>query len=115
MEGTVQRIEADLVGASGGVHRYRADTFYGGGEWTLLTALLGQYYAQVHNHAAALRCLRVVEAHAGEQGQLPEQWSNAALAPAYIRQWTERWGGVATPLLWSHAEYLRLAAALGMK
>jgi GH15 family glucan-1,4-alpha-glucosidase len=113
MVATVQRIETDLVGASGGVHRYRADTFYGGGEWALLTALLGQYYVQVGEQAAALRCLRVVEAHADTQGRLPEQWSTAALAPAYIRQWTERWGSVAMPLLWSHAEHLRLVAALG--
>ena len=30
-----------LVGPGGGVHRHLDDTYYGGGEWLLLTALLG--------------------------------------------------------------------------
>jgi GH15 family glucan-1,4-alpha-glucosidase len=112
MLGTVQRIERDLVGPGGGVYRYRADTYYGGGEWVLLTALLGQCYARAGNHARAARCLAVVERQADPEGQLPEQWSTAALAPSYVGEWTERWGPVAKPLLWSHAEYLNLRAAL---
>ena len=35
MRGTAAKIERDLVGGTGGVHRYRADTFYGGGEWVV--------------------------------------------------------------------------------
>ena len=112
MLGTARRIERDLVAGDGGVYRYRADTYYGGGEWVLLTALLGQYYARAGEDAGAARCLAVVERQADPHGQLPEQWSTAALAPSYIQEWTARWGPVATPLLWSHAEYLRLCAAL---
>ncbi|MGH2410889.1 MAG: glycoside hydrolase family 15 protein, partial [Chloroflexota bacterium] len=112
MLGTARRIERDLLGPSGGVYRYRADTYYGGGEWVLLTALLGQYYARAGNHAGAARCLAVVERQADPEGHLPEQWSTAALAPSYIEEWTVRWGSVAKPLLWSHAEYLNLRAAL---
>ncbi len=37
------------MGATGGVHRYLADTFYGCGEWMLLTALLGEYRAMSGN------------------------------------------------------------------
>ncbi len=47
MRATAARVEADLIGATGGVHRYLADTFYGGGEWMLLTALLGEYRAAI--------------------------------------------------------------------
>ena len=112
MAATVQRIEADLVGVNGGVHRYRADTFYGGGQWVLLTALLGQYFAACGATDAAFRCMKVVERHADADGLLPEQWSTGALAPARVQEWLERWGPVAKPLLWSHAEYLRLQAAL---
>lgn len=112
MQATVARIEQDLIGASGGVHRYRNDTFYGGGEWILLTALLGEYYVATGNLAAARRCQAFIEASADQQGQLPEQVSQAALHPAYLAPWIERWGSVARPLLWSHAAYLSLDAGL---
>ena len=39
---TLSRIESELISADGGVHRYRADTFYGGGAWPLLTAAYGR-------------------------------------------------------------------------
>ena len=108
MQGTVARIERDLIGASGGVHRYPADTFYGGGEWINLTALLGEYYAAIGNHAGVQRCLAFIESSANEQGDLPEQVSRAPLHPEYVDPWRARWGSVACPLLWSHAAYLSL-------
>ena len=40
MAATVRAIELDL-GHQGGVHRYAADTYYGGGEWLLLAGFLG--------------------------------------------------------------------------
>ncbi len=112
MQETVARIATDLVGGCGGVHRYRADTYYGGGEWILLTALLGEYYAATGETAAAQRCLAFIEAHANECGELPEQITTAALDPSYIAQWVTRWGHVAQPLLWSHANYLSLYTRL---
>ncbi|HLI07196.1 MAG TPA: glycoside hydrolase family 15 protein [Ktedonobacteraceae bacterium] len=112
MQATVARIERDLLGRSGGVHRYSADTFYGGGEWILLTALLGEYYAALGNAAAARRCLAYVEAHADEQGYLAEQDTSAPLFPAYVELWQTRWGPVARPLIWSHAAYLSLRKLL---
>jgi GH15 family glucan-1,4-alpha-glucosidase len=90
MLATTERIASDLMEAGGGLHRYRADTFYGGGEWTLLTALFGQYCIQAGDRTDALRCLRVVEAHADPHYLLPEQWSTAVLAPAFVPQWIER-------------------------
>jgi GH15 family glucan-1,4-alpha-glucosidase len=112
MIATVRRIEADLVGSDGGVHRYRADTFYGGGQWVLLTALLGEYHAALGDAERARRCLKVVEAQADAGGLLPEQWSTGVLAPGRVHEWIDRWGPVAKPLLWSHAEYLSLQAAV---
>lgn len=112
MRATVARIEQDLIGASGGVHRYRNDTFYGGGEWILLTALLGEYYVATGDLAAAQRCQAFIETSANQQGDLPEQVSQAALHVEYLAPWLERWGSVARPLLWSHAAYLGLAAGL---
>ena len=112
MQATVTRIEKDLIGAGGGMHRYRADTFYGGGEWMLLTALLGEYRLAIGDAEGARGCLVYVEAHADEQGYLPEQDSTAPLYPSYVEGWVERWGPVARPLLWSHAAYLSLSALL---
>lgn len=114
MRGTAARIVADLTGATGGIHRYRADTFYGGGEWLLLTALLGHYYLAIGDRAAADRCRAFVVRHADTEGRLPEQSSAAPLAPAYVAEWVERWGPVARPLLWSHAACLDLCAALSL-
>src|SRR5690606_6120231 len=45
MLATVEKIERDLV-VEGGVSRYRADTYYGGGEWIILSATLAWYYAR---------------------------------------------------------------------
>ncbi|MFL5627005.1 MAG: glycoside hydrolase family 15 protein [Ktedonobacteraceae bacterium] len=112
MQATAARIEQDLIGATGGVHRYRADTFYGGGEWILLTALLGEYRAAIGNRAGAQQCLAYVEAQVDEHGYLPEQSSQAPLNPAYVAGWLAQWGPVARPLLWSHAAYLSLYARL---
>jgi hypothetical protein len=42
----VGRVERELVSPGGGVHRHREDVYYGGGEWLLLTALLGWTYAE---------------------------------------------------------------------
>ena len=110
MRVTAARIEADLLGRTGGVHRYRADTYYGGGEWMLLTALLGEYRAAAGDMDGARACLAYVEAHADAEGRLPEQSSVAPLYPARVAEWRERWGPVACPLLWSHAAYLSLHA-----
>ena len=47
--------------------------------------------------------------------ELPEQVDEHLLAPHVRQEWLDRWGTVATPLLWSHGMYLRLAADLGVK
>ena len=108
---TLGRIEAELV--DGGLHRYRRDTFYGGGEWVVLTGLLGWCYARLGRRADARRCLDWMAAQADAVGNLPEQVPTHLYAPSMLPVWEERWGPVATPLLWSHAAYLILADELG--
>ncbi len=113
---TLARIEAELVSADGGVHRYAADTYYGGGAWLLLTASIGRVYVRRNQPGdldRALRCLRWIEAQAAPDGGLPEQVAARALHPEFIDQWRNTWGESACPLLWSHATYLALRAELG--
>jgi GH15 family glucan-1,4-alpha-glucosidase len=112
MRATVARIEANLRHQSGGVHRYADDTYYGGGEWVLLTAWLGWYYVEVEEQARARELLAWVEAQAGEEGNLPEQIPQTLNDPSMLQPWVEMWGSIARPLLWSHSMYLILLHAL---
>lgn len=109
---TVARIERDL--RAGGVRRYVDDTYYGGGEWLLLAAWLGWYYAEAGEPARAQALLAWVAAQATGDGYLPEQICTTCLSPAHYQPWVARWGEVASPLLWSHAMYLILRDALGV-
>ncbi len=112
---TLARIEPELVSPDGGVHRYAADTYYGGGEWILLTAALGRVYLRrgaAGDVDRALACARWIEAQAGPDGDLPEQVATRALHPDRIDEWRTAWGESARPLLWSHAAYVALRADL---
>jgi isomaltose glucohydrolase len=112
-EGTLRAV-ADQLDVDGGVHRFRADVFYGGGQWLLLSALLGWNLAARGDRSGALRLLRWVAAHATVDGQLPEQVTDHLLHPETRQEWVDRWGTVADPLLWSHGMYLILADELGL-
>jgi isomaltose glucohydrolase len=109
----VERVEAQLVSPGGGVWRNLDDEYYGGGEWPLLTAMLGLAYADQGRFDDAGRCLDWVEAHATRGGELPEQVHENLLRPDRYEPWVERWGEPACPLLWSHAMHLRLCHAVG--
>jgi len=111
-QATLTLIEQDLRYPHGGVYRYRADTYYGGGEWLLLTAWLGWHAALAGDKDKAAEILEWVEAQADSQGYFPEQISTHALVPHYLPVWQARWGNVARPLLWSHAMYLILYITL---
>lgn len=110
---TIDAIRHDLD-VEGGVHRYRADVFYGGGQWPLLSCLLAWNLAADGDHADALRYLTWVADHATDAGELPEQVPDHLLHPDDQETWIGRWGPVATPLLWSHGMYLILADELGL-
>lgn len=112
MQSTLALIEAELHRPRGGVYRYRGDSYYGGGEWVLLAAWLGWHYAEAGAPGRARELLRWVEAQADGNGNLPEQVSGHLLAPERYAEWEQRWGPVASPLVWSHAMYLLLYHAL---
>jgi GH15 family glucan-1,4-alpha-glucosidase len=105
---TLEKIDEKLC-EGGGLHRYAEDTYYGGGEWVLLTGWMGWYYAQSGIWDRALELKTWIEAQADEFGQLPEQVPATLNDPSMYQPWVDRWGEIARPLLWSHAMYLILA------
>lgn len=109
---TLAKIEQDLHYPSGGVYRYKADTYFGGGEWLLLTAWLGWVYVELGQVEKAQPLLYWIEQQATPEGYLPEQVSNHLLDSSRYAEWEAKWGTVATPLLWSHAMYLILKTKL---
>jgi GH15 family glucan-1,4-alpha-glucosidase len=112
---TVAKIESDLVDDEGGVHRYCADGFYGGGAWPVLTAALGLAYLQRGSPGdldRAARCAAWVERQRAPSGDLPEQSSRHLLHPDQLAIWQQRWGAVASPLSWSHAMAILLRRGL---
>lgn len=113
MVATVERIRQELRWPGGGVKRYLGDSYYGGGDWILLTAWLGWHDATAGRYGEAEELLRWIESTATPEGHLPEQDPASLQQPGMLDRWVERWGPVATPLLWSHAMYLVLLDALG--
>ena len=117
---TVSQIEKTL-GIFGGIHRYAKDTYYGGGEWLILTSWLGWYKVQLSRipnvgNANLLRiqaekyldwCIDHSTIRSNEVW-LPEQVSEHMNSPEYLIQWEKKWGHSANPLLWSHAMYIIL-------
>jgi isomaltose glucohydrolase len=97
-----------------GVHRYRADTYFGGGRWVLLAGLVGWYEATTARTDQAWARLQWMHEQADADGCLPEQVTGNAFDPSLIAVWEQRWGAVARPLLWSHAMYITLADQLGL-
>jgi isomaltose glucohydrolase len=110
---TLAAVGVDLD-VDGGVHRFRDDVFYGGGQWLLLSALLGWNKLSAGDVDGAWRHLRWIAAHATDDGDLPEQVPDDLRHPGSRQEWLDRWGPVATPLLWSHGMYLILADELGL-
>ncbi len=113
---TVEYMESTIL-RNGGLHRYAEDSYFGGGAWILLTAWLGWYYAELAAKRPDLApnlqhkirvCKNWIEAQAGHDLCLPEQVPENLNAPSYYSTWVERWGEIASPLLWSHANYIIL-------
>src|SRR5262249_34327764 len=106
IEATVEGIRRELRRPGGGVYRYSGDSYYGGGEWILLACSLAWHEARAGNAETVAAVRDWVREQAEANGALPEQISDHAQIPEMVRPWVERWGPVATPLLWSHAMYL---------
>lgn len=114
MELTVRRVARDLQ-AGVGLHRYRHDTYYGGGLWIPATAFYGWHLARLGRYREAGEILAWIERQAGEDGALPEQVPGHLNSPPDYDRWREEKGPVASPLLWSHAMYLILRDALARR
>jgi GH15 family glucan-1,4-alpha-glucosidase len=108
---TMLAIERDLT-VDRGVHRFVDDTFYGGGQWPLLSCFAGLARLAMGDRDSAAALLAWAAATATPDLDLPEQVDTHLLAPDRKEEWIDRWGTVATPLLWSHAMVLRLAKEL---
>jgi GH15 family glucan-1,4-alpha-glucosidase len=102
----------DQLATPTGVHRYRGDTYYGGGEWLLLTDWLGLCQACAGDLNRARSILSWTEAQASSTGDLPEQVPHALNSPDAYSLWAKRWGPIASPLLWSHAMYIWLEKSI---
>jgi isomaltose glucohydrolase len=109
---TLELLDTHLV-VGGGMHRYLGDTFFGGGQWPLLSCFHGLAHLAAGHRDRAEELLAWAASTATDGLDLPEQVGEHLIAPGMVAEWVERWGSVATPLLWSHAMFLRLAAALG--
>lgn len=109
---TLNTIETNLLTQKYGLHRYQGDTYYGGGEWILLSAWLGWVYANQGNYSQAREILQWIEAQFTEEGFLPEQTGNNLLHPIFFEVWQRKWGTIASPLLWSHAMHIILYQTL---
>ena len=112
MAATADAIKAQLD-LDGGIRRYAADTYFGGGAWPVLTASLGLYRLAAGDSQAAGRHLTWIEEKFDAEGRLGEQFGGEFLNPAKYREWVQRWGHPARDLLWSHAMYVLLAVAAG--
>ena len=103
---TVAKIERDIHRKGGGVYRYLADTYFGGGEWLILALWLAWAYTELGRRDEAAALVAWVEAQARDNGEMPEQVEGHILDESYLQPWIERWGTSACPLLWSHGMYL---------
>ncbi len=99
---TLEQIESRLLRS--GLRRYEFDTYYGGGQWILLSAWLGWVYVRLGRTAEAEQLLEWIETQ--DEAGLPEQVSQELHAPVYHDYWRKMWGQPAKPLLWSHAMHL---------
>ena len=104
-------------------HRYQGDG-YGehadggpfdgtgiGRAWPLLTAERAHYELAAGRQDVAEHLAQALEAFAGEGGLLPEQiWDTASIPEREL--YFGRASGSARPLVWAHAEYLKLCRSL---
>ena len=106
----LKNIEAELVSEGGGVYRYADDTYYGGGEWPALVALLGWCYVKLGRLEDAKRHLSWCENHMQSNGWLAEQVSGRMLHTEHFQYWEDKLGQPANPLMWSQAMVVSLGS-----
>jgi glucoamylase len=82
-----------------------------GRAWPLLTGERGHYELAAGRDAEALLMLRAMKSMSGLCGLIPEQIWDAAALPAQ-NLFPGRPAGSAMPLVWAHAEFIKLAKSL---
>lgn len=110
---TLAELERQLV-VDGGAHRFTTDTYYGGGQWPLLSCFIGLAHLAAGD---AVRARQLLDWSAGtvrDSGTMPEQVADHLIDASFVAEWQQRWGPSADPLLWSYAMFLRLAVELGV-
>ena len=110
----LKNIEAELVSDDGGVYRHPNDTYYGGGEWPILAALLGWCYVKLGRLDDAQRQLTWCENQMQSNGWLAEQTSERMLHPEHFQYWKDKLGQPANPLIWSQAMVVSLVSEYEM-
>jgi glucoamylase len=82
-----------------------------GRAWPLLTGERGHYELCAGRHEAALVMLRAIQSMSGRCGLIPEQvWDTAAIPEQNL--FPGRPAGSAMPLVWAHAEFVKLTMSL---
>jgi len=82
-----------------------------GRAWPLITGERAHYELAAGNAAEARNLCKALESFAGDGGMLPEQvWDSADIPQREL--FRGRPSGSAMPLLWAHAEYLKLVRSL---
>ncbi len=82
-----------------------------GRAWPLLTGERAHYELAAGRHEEAERLLRTMEAFAGEGGMIPEQvWDTEDIPKRNL--YLGRPSGSAMPLVWAHAEHIKLRRSL---
>ena len=107
IKNTLSEIEQKLL-YNGGLKRYGDDTYYGGGSWLLLSSNLADYYKEIGKMQGFQKIKDWIERKGTIHHELPEQIPEYLINDQYYAHWVEKWGTIATPLLWSHANYLKL-------
>ena len=108
----INRIETQLTSQNGGVYRYQEDTYYGGGQWPVLSCMLGWYYVKTGRTQEADDKLNWCLNQMQDNGWIAEQSSDHLLHPQSYQGWEDKWGKPANPLLWSEAMIITLSSLL---
>jgi glucoamylase len=85
-----------------------------GRPWPLLTGERAHYEVAAGNHAQAVKLLKALENYANETGLFPEQIWDSEDIPEY-NLYAGKPSGSAMPLVWAHAEYLKLCRSIKSK
>jgi glucoamylase len=85
-----------------------------GRPWPLLTGERGHYEIIAGNYAAAEKLLKTMENYANETGSFPEQIWDSDDIP-HLELYFGKASGSAMPLVWAHAEYIKLCRSLAEK